>query len=177
VVEGDDTGDRTIAGNAENASLAELEMEISEVTTKTQRISMELQEIALDETQTDDDRRDAILKLGQLRDQDSLDFLAAHISLRIPVFLVGTDEDQLREIPCYMALSRSDDWNAVKAVLQQLGNERTERDLMWSAALLEKRVGREAAKSLLESTLDGSREDVHRANVVEMLKMFGARDR
>ena len=73
--------------------------------------------VAKDEKRSDEDRRKAIYGLGDLRTKDSLEFLIANVSHKIPMPF-GGESRILKDTPCRYMLWKGD-WNTAKAIMRR----------------------------------------------------------
>lgn len=156
--------------------VAELAKQVIAAQEQMRCLSAQLQEIALDEDKSNEDRRAAIVTLGKLGDEQSCDFLARHIGLTIPMMDIVGDKDMIKEWPCYYALSFHAGWKAIPPIFEHLQHyEKVNRGkpdwpLTFSANVLKIRLGVEAAEAMLEAELRRATEDLHRENLQEVLR-------
>ncbi len=141
---------------------------------QTRGLSARFQAIALDESRTNDERRAAILAVGQLGDDESLDFLSKHLALYVAVDVIVGDTDVLDSRPCFRALI-SARWKAIPAVLRHLQHERSPWALAYSTALLRGTLGTEAATAVVKARLRQATEEQHIQYLREVLKQLPQR--
>jgi hypothetical protein len=168
------------ANGSENGGVERLRAELAEFEERLKMLSEELQAIALDERVSGPERREAVLLISKIGDEGSLAFLATHLGeIRIdPPFGRSGADGRTLEWACYAAWLQVRDWNAVPAILDNLMDfELTEDRLPWtlnfSARLIRDRLGRDAAKALIESELHGATEERHRENLEEVFRLIG----
>jgi hypothetical protein len=130
-----------------------------------------LEKIALDEERSNEDRREAFFLLGKLGDDESITFLAKHISVQIPMFAAVTDDDRQKEWPAYYALINFTGWNCLPAALRQLREERSRQDLLLTEHLLRGRLGTAAASAVLQAEAAAATEELHRENLKKVLEV------
>jgi hypothetical protein len=131
--------------------------------------------VAQDVKRPDEDRRKAILALGQIHVKESRDFLVKNIKLRIPLRRVGTTEERLLVTPCRYALTeyfdaKGSDWNAVPTIFQQL-NEPLDEDALFAYGSLLKQTIR-APQGFIRDEIEQENE-VQMPNAVRIKNLKG----
>jgi hypothetical protein len=110
--------------------------------------------VAKDETRPIPERRQAIFALGKLGNKESLDFLIANITLRLPWGKTVTKLEQLQQDPCMYALfiARDGDltWNVVQAVLLALAKPKSREELMALAWVIDVNLGHGPAQAMMD---------------------------
>jgi len=126
-----------------------------------------LSSVAKDKSRTDEERRQAILLLGKVGSKESLEFLVANVSIRIPVPIILGDEDALRETPCLYALTvnHRGNWNAAKVVFDSLDSQKTKDDLMHLAVVLRRILGPNLSQRIVEDELTKGPKPERRKNL------------
>lgn len=143
------------------------EKEVQNAKENLARITVALTFVASDKTRSPDDRRKAILLLGQIDNKDSVEYLVSNIALELPL-ADGTDDDaKLRQRPCVLALATSykGRWKAAKVVLKALESSRSEKQLENCAEALKRMVGVNVALIFVEGALTKARSDHHKSNL------------
>lgn len=130
--------------------------------------------IAKDDKTDIEIRRDAIRLLGKISNNDSLTFLVANVTLKLPVRRVLGDEDVAKMWPCLQALmsDRSDNWDVPKAVFESLGSPKSDVELVYLSSAVEKILGPTVTRQLIDDELSKRPEPTRKKNLDAMKKLL-----
>jgi hypothetical protein len=143
--------------------------------------------VAGDPARSAEDRRKAVFALAKLGDREALEFLVGNIGLRLPVGEVLSDDDRLRQTPCYYALSQAGrrwkdkNLNVLGVILDALDRPRTETELVYYAEVLrgllatEKVTTDARARVLVEYELAAEPGAVRKQNLETILRALKGR--
>ncbi|MDK1031493.1 MAG: hypothetical protein QGD94_05765 [Planctomycetia bacterium] len=135
------------------------------------KIAKALIAVAKDEGRSNDDRRKAIFLLGKMGNKESIDFLIANVSLRIPMVFRLTEEAQAKETPCMYVLQKARNWNVAKAILESLKVQRPQLDLAYLSLALDRILTRRVAIAAVEQRSLQTRNRIWKENLAT-LKTF-----
>jgi methyl coenzyme M reductase subunit C-like uncharacterized protein (methanogenesis marker protein 7) len=127
--------------------------------------------VAGDETRNIEERRQAIFLLGELKDPDAVRFLIRHVTLALPVGMIGGDEDMLRETPCFMVLYRGD-WGMAQAILKELDSSYSHEELMHLGTALQNIVKQNLIKPVLDNELANTKAGQKRENLEQIMRLL-----
>lgn len=147
-----------------------LVLAVDESRRRSAQLLRQLEEIADDGAQKDPDRRAAIHALAALREPRGYALLAEHVALdlRLPAEL--SDDAQARGQPCRYALRNSPDWNVIPAVLRELERERSASETLFSAGILQDKLGVTVARAILNDRLASAKNEQHAKNLRAVLE-------
>jgi hypothetical protein len=112
--------------------------------------------LAQDASRAREERRQAIFLLGRIKSDQSVQFLIANVSLRLPVDVIMGDEDMAKMFPCQLALETDGDWNVAKTVLYALKTSRSADDVMRLTSVVERILSRPLAIVAVDNMAKGS---------------------
>ena len=124
---------------------------------------------AEDETLEDNVRVDKFLEIGNLELSAATQYLIDHIDYHIPKRRWSSDDDFLREYPCYYALLRKKD-KVLPEVLIWLENTRNDVSVKWITRLLDYTVGIETATESLQKREQEVKDDPDYSVLVKNIK-------
>ncbi len=115
--------------------------------------------IAEDRKRSHHERRQAILMLGRMGNESSLEYLVANLHVKIPLLLSsGGDGDRILETPCVYALAGFDargdrNWNAARVCVREIRKPvaRTRTELRDFAIVLRTVCGHAIAGAMLSA--------------------------
>ncbi len=129
--------------------------------------------VALDGKRPAEERRKAILALGRIDNQASLEFLAAHVALRILMEWRTYDDDRLKETPCYyVLLSNYCKPTIISAILSALDQPRTDAELSDYVRILKPRTDRGKMLTFVEFELTKGPRAVRRKNLEALQRIL-----
>ncbi len=132
--------------------------------------------VAKDEERSDEDRRKAILLVGEIGNSKCLEFLAANIGIFLRLSTVKGDADYLLQRPCTYALMKirgvDRNWNAVPVVLRALAKprERTKGELRDFAIALKSICGKKIGRFLVTDKLSRASNETVKENLKTVQK-------
>jgi len=138
-------------------------------------IAKALMAVAKDEMRSNDDRRKAVVLLGEIGSPESLQFLIDNVTMRIPMQTYLLAEDWVKEMACAYALSEggTGDWNMPKAVMQSLHKPKTKEELRYlRRGLCVRGFGPNVTWALLRQELGNMPEPTYRENLLAMKTML-----
>jgi len=130
------------------------------------QIARSLISVAKDKKRPVEERRKAILLLGSVRNKESIEFLIANVSLRLPMRRILGDRDAMLETPCTFVLHQGG-WNTAKAVLDSLAKPRPNADLLRIYGVFKRNLTRKRAIAIVDVELEklvGS-ENIYKKNL------------
>jgi hypothetical protein len=117
----------------------------------TERLLEQLIRVANDPEADNEERFTAFQRLGKLRTPKAMTFLLENVTLRVERQQRLSDDDRIKEMPAYYALSSMGE-DAIPPVMEFLKRKRTQRELNMFALLLEEVSAQaEARKQLKEA--------------------------
>lgn len=123
---------------------------VSEAHNKQRAIAAELINIAGDETESDESRREAIFQLGKVGNRTALEFLVKNVALHLPLERVKGDDDDLKGTPCQYTLVFSGNWRVAQLVIESMDAPKSKFERIYLAFVLESCLGKSVAKRVVE---------------------------
>lgn len=154
-------------------SPATWEATVSHAQRKQDALAAELINIALDETEPNESRLEAIFQLGRLGNRTALEFLIKNVALHLPLPLHKGDNAQQKEFPCKYTLFHSGNWRVAQLVIESLDVPKSKWERLYLASVLKACLGKNVVKFVLDEHMyRGPNEETDQRN--ENLKAIRA---
>ncbi len=136
-----------------------------------------LQVVAQDDRRDGEERIYAIILMGKTRSDEAIGFLFENISLWITKRDFFSDDDELKQQPCFYTL-RTMGWQVVPHALEFVRQKRTPQELELVARVLKRICGARMARAILETKLQQMAydrvDDLGQKNIQALLEYLSA---
>lgn len=157
---------RTDAGAIETAAGRAWQASITQAKGHLTDISKMLIVVAKDESRFIEERREAILLLGQLGTSESIGFLIKNVTLVLPIESGHTEEDRLKETPCLYALRSGRKWSVAQAILASLDVKKSKYERMYLSIVMERILLKNHATAIVEEEIRSAPDSVRKENLI-----------